>query len=38
MMNGQIKATVVDLANKNVLMAKAGDKFHVLRRRESGER
>lgn len=30
MMNGQIKATVVDLANKNVLMAKAGDKFHVL--------
>jgi NitT/TauT family transport system substrate-binding protein len=30
MMNGQIKATVVDLANKNVLMAKAGDRFHVL--------
>ncbi len=30
MMNGQIKATIVDLANKNVLMAKAGDKFHVL--------
>ena len=30
MMNGQIKATVVDLANKNTLMAKAGDKFHVL--------
>lgn len=30
MMNGQIKATIVDLANKNVLMAKAGDRFHVL--------
>lgn len=30
MMNGQIKATVVDLANKNVLLAKAGDRFHVL--------
>lgn len=30
MMNGQIKATIVDLANKNTLMAKAGDKFHVL--------
>jgi len=30
MMNGQIKATIVDLANKNLLMAKAGDKFHVL--------
>jgi NitT/TauT family transport system substrate-binding protein len=30
MMNGQIKATVVDLANKNTLMAKAGDRFHVL--------
>ena len=27
MMNGQIKATVVDLANKNVLMTKAGDRF-----------
>jgi NitT/TauT family transport system substrate-binding protein len=30
MMNGQIKATIVDLANKNLLMSKAGDKFHVL--------
>ena len=30
MMNGQIKATVVDLANKNVLLSKAGDRFHVL--------
>ena len=38
MMNGQIKATVVDLANKNVLMAKAGDRFHAARRREPGER
>lgn len=30
MMNGQIKATIVDLANKNILMEKAGDKFHAL--------
>ena len=30
MMNGQIKATIVDLANKNLLMEKAGDQFHVL--------
>ena len=30
MINGQIKATIVDLANKNLLMTKAGDKFHVL--------
>ena len=30
MMNGQIKATVVDLANKNLLMTKAADRFHVL--------
>lgn len=30
MMNGQIKATIVDLANKNLLMKKAGDRFHVL--------
>jgi len=30
MMNGQIKATIVDLANKNLLMSKAGDRFHVL--------
>jgi NitT/TauT family transport system substrate-binding protein len=30
MMNGQIKATIVDLANKNLLMSKAADRFHVL--------
>lgn len=30
MVNGQIKATIVDLANKNKLMEMAGDKFHVL--------
>ncbi len=30
MMNGQIEATIVDLANKNKLMEMAGDKFHVL--------
>ena len=30
MMRGQIKATIVDLANKNVLMEKAGDRFHIL--------
>jgi NitT/TauT family transport system substrate-binding protein len=30
MMNGQIKATIVDLANKNKLMQMAGDKFRVL--------
>jgi NitT/TauT family transport system substrate-binding protein len=30
MINGQIKATIVDLANKNILMQKAGDRFHVL--------
>ena len=30
MMNGQIKATIVDLANKNVLLEKGGDQFHVL--------
>ena len=30
MMNGTIDATIVDLANKNLLMDKAGDKFHVL--------
>ncbi len=30
MMKGQIKATVVDLANKNMLLEKAGDRFHVL--------
>lgn len=30
MLNGQIGATILDLANKNVLMAKAGDRFHTL--------
>lgn len=30
MMNGQIKATIIDLANKNTLMEKAGDRFIVL--------
>lgn len=30
MLNGQIKATIVDLANKNLLMQKGGDRFHVL--------
>jgi NitT/TauT family transport system substrate-binding protein len=30
MMNGQIKATIVDLSNKNLLLSKAGDRFHVL--------
>jgi NitT/TauT family transport system substrate-binding protein len=30
MMNGQIKATIVDLANKNLLMSKAADRFHIL--------
>jgi NitT/TauT family transport system substrate-binding protein len=30
MMNGQIKATIVDLSNKNKRMEMAGDKFHVL--------
>jgi NitT/TauT family transport system substrate-binding protein len=30
MMNGQIKATIVDLANKNLLMTKAPDRFHTL--------
>jgi NitT/TauT family transport system substrate-binding protein len=30
MMNGQIGATIVDLANKNKLMEMAGDRFHVL--------
>ena len=30
MMKGRIDATIVDLSNKNILMAKAGDKFHVL--------
>lgn len=30
MMKGQINATIVDLSNKNILMEKAGEKFHVL--------
>jgi len=30
MINGQIKATIVDLANKNLLMSRAPDRFHVL--------
>ncbi len=30
MMKGQINATIVDLSNKNILMEKAGDQFHVL--------
>lgn len=30
MMKGQIKASIIDLANKNVVMEKAGDRFHVL--------
>jgi NitT/TauT family transport system substrate-binding protein len=30
MLNGQIKATIVDLANYKLLMSKGGDKFHTL--------
>lgn len=30
LMNGQIKATILDLANTNLLMQKAGDRFAVL--------
>jgi len=30
MTNGQIKATIVDLANKNLLMQRAPGRFHVL--------
>ena len=30
MMNGQVKSTILDLANKNLLLQKGGDKFHVL--------
>jgi NitT/TauT family transport system substrate-binding protein len=30
MMNGQIKATILDLANKNLLLSKAPDRFQVL--------
>ena len=29
-MKGQIDATIVDLSNKNILLEKAGDRFHVL--------
>lgn len=30
MLNGQIKATIVDLPSMKLLMAKGGDRFHVL--------
>ncbi|MCJ8340531.1 MAG: ABC transporter substrate-binding protein [Pseudomonadales bacterium] len=30
MMRGQLKATIVDISNKNILLKKAGDRFHVL--------
>ena len=30
MMNGQIEASIVDLANKNKLLEMAGDRFHTL--------
>jgi NitT/TauT family transport system substrate-binding protein len=30
LMNGQIKATILDLANTNILMAKASGRFHTL--------
>ncbi len=30
LLNGQIRATILDLANKNLIMEKAGDRFHVL--------
>jgi NitT/TauT family transport system substrate-binding protein len=30
MLNGQIKATIVDLPNMKLLMSKGGDRFHVL--------
>lgn len=30
LLNGTIKATILDLANKNVIMEQAGDRFHVL--------
>jgi NitT/TauT family transport system substrate-binding protein len=30
MMRGQINASIVDIANKNILLAKAGDRFHTL--------
>ena len=30
LLNGTIKATILDLANKNVIMEQAADRFHVL--------
>lgn len=30
MMRGQVKASIVDIANKNLLLDRAGDRFHVL--------
>ena len=30
LLNGTIKATILDLANKNILMEQASDRFHVL--------
>lgn len=30
MMKGQVKGSIIDLANKNILLEKAGDRFHVL--------
>jgi NitT/TauT family transport system substrate-binding protein len=30
MMRGQINATILDIANKNILLEKAGDRFHTL--------
>lgn len=30
LLNGTIKATILDLSNKNVIMSEAGDRFHVL--------
>ena len=30
LLNGTIKATILDLANKNVIMEQASDRFHVL--------
>lgn len=30
MIRGQINATIVDLSNKNLLLKRAGDRFHVL--------
>ncbi|HEX9904876.1 MAG TPA: ABC transporter substrate-binding protein [Propylenella sp.] len=30
LLNGTIKATILDLANKNILMEQASDRFHIL--------